>query len=1105
MSDKEISKYLKDVEKKLATGQAREHTYRPALENMLKALNSEVEVINDGRRIECGAPDLIINRGVIPIGYFEAKDIGKSLDDIVADAAHKKPKTHDGEQFKRFCEGLPNLILTDYLEFRWYYNGDRRMSARLASIDTKGKLKKSKEGEEEFRRLLTEFFAAQTVTVGTPKDLAARMASLAQIIRDIIVKAFESEEKGGNFHEEMEGFRKVLLHDLDSVKFADMYAQTICYGLFAARCNHEESKPFNRKSAIDDLPKTNPFLRKMFDHMAGVDLDERVRWAVDNLAELLNRADIEGILKDFGKRTRQDDPVVHFYETFLAAYDPRLREMRGVYYTPKPVVSYIVRSIDHILKTDFGIEDGLADTTKIPIYKTVEDEKGNKKQEKVGECHKVLILDPAVGTGTFLHGVIDHIHDHLTQKGLKGSWSSYVTEHLLPRLFGFELLMAPYAVAHLKLALQLKDFGYDFGSDERLNIFLTNTLEEAIDIEGYLGFDRWVAEEANAAGKVKIEKPVMVILGNPPYSGHSANKGDWIHNLLRGKDTLTGANTGNYFEVDGKPLGERNPKWLNDDYVKFIRFAQWRIEKTGYGVLGFISNHGYLDNPTFRGMRQSLMNTFDDIYILDLHGSTKKKEKCPDGSKDENVFDIQQGVAIGLFTKKEGGPSKKCMIRHSNLWGLREVRDRKNNLVSGKYHVLWELSVDTADMKNINPTSESYLFVPRDDNLQKEYNTFWKITEIMPVNSVGIVTARDKLTIHWSKDDVWKTIKNFTSLSIEEAREKYSLGKDARDWKVSLAQNDVKGSGPDKKYIRSILYRPFDIRQTYYTGKTRGFQCMPRPEVMRNMLSCENLALSTTRSIEIGRGWEHVFCASDITQHHTVSIKEVNFHFPLYIYSISGIADLFKINDTETNNSERNPNLNNEVIIELSKKMNMIFRSGISTDLKDTFGPRDVFNYLYAIFHSPTYRTRYAEFLKMDFPRLPLASNKNLFRELCALGGELVGLHLMEKHGPDMARFTINDGNEVGKVRHTEPKGKQAGRVWINETQYFEGVPPEVWAFHIGGYQVCHKWLKDRKGRKLNHDDVVHYCQIVSALSETIRLMSEIDKSIDKHGGWPIQ
>ncbi|PKK82153.1 MAG: DNA methyltransferase [candidate division Zixibacteria bacterium HGW-Zixibacteria-1] len=1102
MSDKEISKYLKDVEKKLATGQAREHTYRPALENMLKALNSEVEVINDGRRIECGAPDLIINRGVIPIGYFEAKDIGKSLDDIVIDSARKKPKTHDGEQFKRFCEGLPNLILTDYLEFRWYYNGEHRMTARLASLDTKGKLKKVKDGEEEFRRLLTEFFAAQTVTVGTPKDLAARMASLAQIIRDIIVKAFASEDKGGKFHEEMEGFRKVLLHDLDSVKFADMYAQTICYGLFAARCNHDESKPFDRKSAIDDLPKTNPFLRKMFDHMAGVDLDERVRWAVDNLAELLNRADIEGILKDFGKRTRQDDPVVHFYETFLAAYDPRLREMRGVYYTPKPVVSYIVRSIDHILKTDFGIADGLADTTKIPIYKTVEDEKGNKKQEKVGECHKVLILDPAVGTGTFLHGVIDHIHEHLTQKGLRGTWSSYVTEHLLPRLFGFELLMAPYAVAHLKLALQLKDFGYDFGSDERLNIFMTNTLEEALDIEGFLGFDRWVAEEANAAGKVKIEKPVMVILGNPPYSGHSANKGDWIHNLLRGKDTLTGENTGNYFEVDGKPLGERNPKWLNDDYVKFIRFAQWRIEKTGYGILGFISNHGYLDNPTFRGMRQSLMNTFEDIYILDLHGNTKKKEKCPDGSKDENVFDIQQGVAIGIFVKK-GNPFKdKDNILHREMWGNRK----------GKYNKLHSSSTADTGWNRTLKQSPYYLFTNKDDIIQQEYTAYNKITKIFENYVVGIVTSRDNLVVDISNDGLAKKINVFVGNDINDetvrnkyfnkkASARYPLG-DTREWKLTEARKKARLDADRINKIVDILYRPFDIRKLFYA---KYMIDRPRFDIMQHMIHGTNLALSTTRSIEIGRGWEHVFCTKHIIQHHTVSLKEVNFHFPLYIYLALEKSDLFNNNDIQLGYTDRRPNLNNDFIMAFSNKINLKYIINGRPYSDCGFSPADVFNYIYAVFHSPTYRTRYAEFLKIDFPRVPLTSNKSLFRELCELGGELVGLHLMEKHGPDMARFAINDGNEVNKVRYTEPKGKQPGRVWINETQYFEGVPPEVWAFHIGGYQVCQKWLKDRKGRILNHDDVVHYCHIVSALSETIRLMSEIDKSIDKHGGWPIQ
>ncbi|MGH9944885.1 MAG: N-6 DNA methylase, partial [Pyrinomonadaceae bacterium] len=626
--------YQQQIARALAAGNATEHTHRPALKAMIEALAAGVVATNEPKRIKCGAPDFIVTRGPVPLGYVEAKDVGKSLDEV-----------EEGEQLKRYRASLGNLVLTDYLEFRWYVGGERRLTARLASADAKDKLKVEEDGAEQVTQLLRAFLAAEVTTVASPKELAVRMAGIARLIDDLIRRALAEESADGPLHEQMKGFREVLLHDLTTEQFADMYAQTICYGLFAARCNARGGTRFTRQHAAYDLPNTNPFLKKLFTRVAGPELDDEPHaWAVDDLAELLHRADIGAILADFGKRTRREDPVVHFYETFLAAYDPRLRETRGVYYTPEPVVSYIVRSVNHILKTDFNLPEGLADTSRVTL-------KGPSGEGRT-EVHKVLILDPAVGTGTFLHGIVRHIHESLS--GQRGMWPAYVSAHLLPRLFGFELLMAPYAVAHMKLGLQLSETGYDFRADERLRVYLTNTLEEAFQLEGVDPFGRWIAEEASAANEVKQEAPVMVVLGNPPYSGHSANMGQWIAKLLRGVDTQTGKKTGNYFEVGGQPLGERNPKWLNDDYVKFIRFAQWRIEQTGYGVLAFVTNHGYLDNPTFRGMRQSLIETFDDIYVLDLHGNSKKKERAPDSSKDQNVFDIQQGVAIGIFVKRAG-------------------------------------------------------------------------------------------------------------------------------------------------------------------------------------------------------------------------------------------------------------------------------------------------------------------------------------------------------------------------------------------------------------------------------------------------------------------
>ena len=496
-----ISDYLKKIEKAYNAGNATEHTHRPALKDLIEYFAEGITATNEPRRVKCGAPDFIITKGQSPLGYVECKDIGKSLIEV-----------ERTDQMKRYRESLGNLILTDYLEFRWYVGGQYRLTVQLATV-ADGKIKLVKNAVQSLQEMFSAFLTTSTPTVNSPKELAIRMAALAKLIRDIIQTALNEEDLTDDepdpLHDHLDGFRKVLIHDLQPEQFADMYAQTICYGLFAARCNTNSAERFTRQNAGYALPKTNPFLRKMFDHIAGVNLDERIVWAVDDLVELLHHTDMEAILKDFGKRTRQEDPVVHFYESFLAAYDPKMREARGVYYTPEPIVSYIVRSIDHILKTDFKLKDGLADAAKIKINQPT----GKKKMD----VHKVQILDPATGTGTFLYGIIDHIYDAF--KDDKGMWSSYVSQHLLPRIFGFELLMAPYAVAHMKLGLQLKETDYDFRSSERLRIYLTNTLEEAHAMTGLPLFTQWIAEEANAASDIKKDTPVMVVLGNPPYSG----------------------------------------------------------------------------------------------------------------------------------------------------------------------------------------------------------------------------------------------------------------------------------------------------------------------------------------------------------------------------------------------------------------------------------------------------------------------------------------------------------------------------------------------------------------------------------------------------------
>ncbi len=659
----EFREYLKQIGQDLAAGHATEHTHRPALKALFESHTSGIKATNEPKRVACGAPDFVIEKGQVhnrlTLGYAETKDVGANLDEV-----------ERSEQLGRYLAALPNLLLTNYLEFRWYVDGEKRLTASLGHLDAKGHLKIDDEGEYKTGTLLDNFLTHEPLKTGKAKDLALRMARLTHLIRDTIVEAFEKNAATDALKDLRKAFAQALIPDLmephKTGEFADMYAQTIAYGLFAARCFDKTPENFSRDEARHLIPKTNPFLRTLFDMVSGTEMDEEPYVGfVDDLVQLLGLARMDQVLADFGSRTKREDPVVHFYETFLAAYDPKLRKSRGVYFTPEPVVSYIVRSVDYILKTSFGCSGGLADTETTAYAR----KSAGGASESV-TSPRVLILDPACGTGTFLYSVVDHIRDEFMKQGNAGMWSGYVTNHLLPRLFGFELLMAPYAVAHFKLGMQLAGFDlpeaqrqnwtYDFEGDERLGVYLTNTLEEAAKkSEGLFGPLRVITEEANAAAKVKRELPIMVVLGNPPYAGHSANASTRLQvyekkNKKPGQrkvDTFIGGLLKDYYKVDGKPLGEKNPKWLQDDYVKFIRFAQWRIEQTGSGILGFITNHGYLDNPTFRGMRQSLMTTFDDIYILDLHGNSKKKEKAPGGGPDKNVFDIQQGVAIALMVK----------------------------------------------------------------------------------------------------------------------------------------------------------------------------------------------------------------------------------------------------------------------------------------------------------------------------------------------------------------------------------------------------------------------------------------------------------------------
>ena len=1017
-----LKAYLKKIFEITNRGDAREESYYSALEELLKGYTTSigkrnVHITTLPKKTEAGNPDFRVWDGKQHIvGYIEAK----------APTTDYLDQIETSEQLKRYLHTFPNLILTNFFEFRLYRDGSLKDKVSIARPFIVHKLKTIPpvEKEADFFNLIDKFFSFSFPRVYTAKNLAIELAKRTRFLRDEVV-AQELKEEGGEkggilgFYE---AFRKYLISSLTKEEFADLYSQTITYGLFAARTRSENS--FNRKLAYDNIPHTIGILRDVFKFISQGELPQQMEWIVDDISEVLAVTDVKNILHKYFHEGKGKDPIVHFYETFLSEYDPKTREKRGVYYTPEPVVSYIVNSIHHILKEHFGRKDGFA-------------------------SESVTVLDPAAGTLTFLAEAAKLATEDFVSKYGEGGKENFIKQQILKNFYALELMMAPYAVGHLKMSFLLEELGYRLKEDDRFKLYLTNTLEmeelAQVDIPGMAS----LSEESHLAGKVKKETPILVILGNPPYSGHSSNVGEWISKEIRV-----------YYQVDGKPLGEKNPKWLQDDYVKFIRFAQWKIDQAGEGVLGFITNHSYLDNPTFRGMRQSLMDSFNEIYILDLHGNSLKKEKCPDGSKDENVFDIQQGVVIALFIKKKDR-KKENNVHYSEGWGLREK----------KYEWLDKNDLKTTRWQQLSPKSEFYLFVPRDEILLERYEKFPKINDIFPTNSVGIVTARDNLSIKWTPAETWSTVLNFSKLDIEIARQAYDLGKDARDWKVELAQKDLKDSGLDKKKIVPILYRPYDIRYTYYTGRSRGFHCMPRPEVMSHMLQ-ENLGLITPKQFKEEPG---AFVTSNIIGHKTVSAYDINYLFPLFLYLESTKKHLFNY---EKADKQRQPNINPEVFITLTEAY------------KKKPTPEDIFFYIYAVLYSKTYRTKYTEFLKIDFPRVPFTKAYTLFSKMAEYGKQLVDLHLLKSPDLDspVAKFQGQGNEKFEKIRY------ENGRVYINNDQYFEGVKPEVWQYQIGGYQVCEKWLKDRKGRSLSLDDMKHYCRMVTALSKTIELQKVIDE-----------
>ncbi|MDB9522641.1 N-6 DNA methylase [Dolichospermum circinale CS-1225] len=1071
-----INNYIQDLQENSQRGGERSHY--SSLQSLIESLEIGINTIVKEKGNQAGIPDLTIRKNDRILGYIEAKDINIDLTKI-----EKTP------QLKRYLESNigDNLILTNYLEFHWYVNGECEKTAKLADLKS-GKIIVIND-LQPIRELLQSFLNQKAKDINNYYDLAKEMAAYTKTIRNAIQSSLEIETTTEELNRLKETFKKLLLLDIDNDKFADMYAQTIAYGLFTAKIGHVQNPgqfAFNRTTAGIYITDKIPFLKGFFDIVINSDNVSNIHQSIENLVELLNTVDMTNILENFGRETRTEDPVLHFYETFLAAYESSLRKSRGVYYTPEPVVNFIVRSVNDILVNEeiFDLEYGL----------------GNRK---------VTILDPATGTGTFLYAVIKQIRDNVAKYGVD-KWNSFLRgTRLLNRLFGFELLMTSYTIAHLKLGLLLGDLGYKFAPEERLKIYLTNALEAGIKEDDLIpGITQIIAEESSQAAKVKTEIPVMVVLGNPPYSVSSQNASKRKRVLNQDERYLadieyTGSVWNRIYKTGkaGKTItelthigellelykgrvrleGEKNIQPLDDDYIKFIRFAQYQLQKTpkGYGIIGFITNHSYLNGLIHRGMREELLRYFDRLYIMDLHGNSLLKETTPEGNVDQNVFDIQQGVAILIAVREKDKPDyfstayksrdgvkEMAKVLYYDLWGRRE----------DKYKFLESASLDNIDWIEVKPTEPNYFLAPKNLDYEDEYQRDLSMTDIFPIYAAGVKTRRDNICVDYDRETL---INRFHDISIntnlEELKQKYNI-KDTEYWTLEKAKLDIKQDEIESKLLL-YAYRPFDNRWVYYNHKIieRGDS---RKELMGHLLKSNNIALLSCRQ-QVESGFHHIFCSEILTEHCSVSLKsrEATYVFPLYIYP-------------NTENKQTN------LFLEKTPNLSPKFLEAIKDKLGTIPTPEQIFYYAYAIFHSPIYRTRYAEFLKIDFPRLPLTSNENLFNSLAIKGEELVNLHLMKSHTLNnfMTTYQQIGDNQITEVTyHSELQ-----RVYVNKQNYFTNIPQHIWEFKIGGYQVLDKWLKDRKNakRELSTQEVNHYQKIVISLTETFRIMQEIDQII---------
>ncbi|TXE88116.1 N-6 DNA methylase [Campylobacter volucris] len=1029
----------------------KEHTHRTALENLLLAIKDTQDKQNkihikqepNNDKEGNGAPDFLITKDFLTLGYIENKRVNANLDAII-----------QSNQILKYTKLSPNIILTDYLKFILLNLNDKNeiIICKEVKICSLGEIKSVIKNQslletktQELNELFAIFFSKIPNPINSALEFANHLSLRTRILKDELLLSNENEALISLFNT----FKQTLYKELSYEEFCDSFAQTLTYSLFLAKLNNNTTKEIDLNNAKKFIPKSFPLIRAMSGFLDdSFENLESIKWLLEEIINIINHIDITSIIKELNKASEKDlfnrnilsthkDPYLHFYETFLASYDPKLREVRGVYYTPAPVVNFIINAIDEVLKQDFNHKKGLSEALD----------------------KNITLLDFATGTGTFLLEAFKKALEPISNKSLK-----YNPKALLNKFCGFEFLIAPYTIAHLKISQSFKEeFNSALNDDESLKIALTNTLySKSISKEQYNQNTLFtladLTKEFKKAQKIK-EEQILIITGNPPYSGASSNKGlyeDEIKisyglepskanlndeqkryiNLYFQEKTKQNTSTFKAIYEKHKLENEKNPKWLLDDYVKFIRFAQSKIDSQESGIFAFISNNGFLDNPTFRGMRYSLMQSFDKIYILNLHGDTRKKEKAPDGSKDENVFDIMQGVSINIFIK-QNAKTKNTKIYYYDLYGK-----RKN-----KYEFLYENDLNSIEWTLVKNNEPFYLFLPQNNDLLEEYNKGISVKDIFMLSSVGIVSAKDSILISTNTEKLKQQIYSY--------------------------YNEF-----DKKYIKEIAYRPFDTQKIYFDIEKIE---RPRIETMEHFLENENIGLICDRGTKLDN-ISNIFISDTIIDLHLVGSG--SYIFPLYLYPTTRSKKFLK---------KESPNFKEENFTSKIENFKESFRIFIDDFYKEKFSPKDILGYIYAVLFHKNYREKYLDFLKIDFPKIPFVKDKKTFKKLSKLGLKLIDLHLLKDEeldssvGEALIKNTKNKNLKIEKIKYD----KTTKELFINENLYFNEVSPEIYEFKIGGYAVLDKYLKSHKEEEIDH---AHFTLIIQTLDATLKIQNEISK-----------